>query len=247
MSEQDGGAAGRQRITGRQRESLLDAALASVRRLLASANALCRAASSSDAPDPAGLLAVAAGLYTYALEEYGKLLLVERLPEKGGVVSVPRREIFGSHQKKFNAAVEDLPTECSALKRGIFDPGIFDPGIFDTGMQASFPSRTRLLYLGMDRNGDPVAPPPPDAEMFTRALCCLERAVVAEKGRGRTTGAGGAARDSQTGAAADERQGHALSEPPICRDLGRPDQPPSSSLPPRRATPRRGCRRSDRS
>lgn len=193
MPESAEGAGRHQRISVEQRESLLDAVLAGIRRLLRSAEALRREALSPDAADPDGLLAVAGGLYTYAVEEYGKALLIESLPEKGGIISVPYREIFGSHGKKFEAALKDLPVECSAIGAGVFDPHIFDPRIFDTGLQATFQGRMRLLYLDMDRKGGPIVEDTPDARMLAGALSGLDQAL-ARKERGRPAKAGGVAR-----------------------------------------------------
>ena len=172
------------RISGKQREILQGAAAASVRSLLHSARILLDAAASLDTGDVLGepgsgdLLTIAGGLYTYAVEEYGKLLLLGSLPEKAGVVSVPYREIFRSHGKKFEAALRKLPADCALMRRGPFDPRIFDPRIFDTGMDASFASRTHLFYLDMGPDGHPVAPHPPDPAQLAKAVDGLERAVA---------------------------------------------------------------------
>ena len=159
--------------------------------LLRSARALLDASASPDEPDSGGLLAVAGGLYTYAVEEYGKLLLLGSLPEKGGIVSVPYLDIFRSHRKKFDAALENLPADCGQLKWGIFDPAIFDPAIFNTGIDASFASRASLLYLDMDPDGRPVAPDIPDRGQLAKAIGGLERAVAEWISQGRPEGQGG--------------------------------------------------------
>ena len=183
-----GSPADHKQITCKQRAILLDATLAGIRRLLASVKALLDAAATPGSPDPDGLLAVAGGLYTYALEEYGKAILLDALPEKGGAVSVPYREIFRTHRKKFDAAIDELPAECNTLRPGIFDPRIFDRRIFDVGLSASFSSRTRLFYLDMSRSGGPIMPATPSAKVLAGALCGLERAVAGREARGRLTG-----------------------------------------------------------
>lgn len=173
------------RIRGGQREILQRAAAASVRSFLRSAKFLLKAADSLDAPVVLGepgsgdLLTVAGGLYTYALEEYGKLLLLGSLSEKGGIVSVPYRAIFRSHGKKFEAALETLPADCALMRRGPFDPVTFS-----MGLDASFASRTYLLYLDMRPDGHPVAPHPPDPAQLARAVDGLERAVEEWMARG---------------------------------------------------------------
>ena len=167
------------RISGGQLWRLQDAILSGIRRLLGSSEALRRAAASAGEPDSGGLLTVAGGLYTYAVEEYGKLLLLESLPEKGGAVSVPYREIFRSHGKKFEAALGALPADCGRLARGIFDPRIFDPRIFDTEVtEATFFTRMSMLYTDIDRSGRPSAPRRVDAGLLEKALRGLEQAAA---------------------------------------------------------------------
>lgn len=167
------------RINGEQRVALQGAALAGVRSLLRSASILLGAAASPGEPDPHGLLTASGALYTYAVEEYGKLLLIESLPEKGGIVSVPYREIFRSHGKKFKAALGTLPAECGQLARGIFDPRIFDPRIFDAEMtEATFFTRMSLLYTDIGRSGRPSTPRRLDAKLLRKALQGLEQAVA---------------------------------------------------------------------
>lgn len=181
---------GHRRITAKQRRRLEDAILSGIRRILASSRALHRTGSALGPRDSDGLLAVAAGLYTYAFEEYGKLLLMERLPEKGGVVSVPYREIFRSHGKKFEAASEALPKECWSAEAGYFDPAYFDPAYFDTwgSLEATFPVRVSMFYLDMDSNGEPVVPIPMKAALLENALAGMEQAVGEWEGRNRPAG-----------------------------------------------------------
>lgn len=166
------------RISGVQRQRLQDSILAGIGRLLDSSKTLL-ADASPDAPDSGGPLAVAGGLYTYALEEYGKLLLIRSLPEKGGSVSVPYREIFRSHSKKFRAALDALPYECRLLGGGIFDPRIFDPRIFDTDvLEATFSARASQFYTDIDRGGEPAASRRPRAKTLEKAPRGLERAAA---------------------------------------------------------------------
>ena len=197
------GDGGRRRITARQRRRLEDAALSGIGRILASSRFLHGATTGRSLPDSDGLLAVAAGLYTYALEEYGKLLLVGRLPEKGGIISVPYRAIFRSHGKKFEAAREALPKGCWSAEAGIFDPRIFDPRIFDPrifdprifdtrgSLEATFHSRTSSFYLDIEHSGDPVKPIPMKAGLLGSALSGMERTVKECEAYNRPTGLGG--------------------------------------------------------
>ena len=174
-------AAGHRRISGRQRLRMQYAILSGVRGLLSSAALLCRGAASSGADLSAGLLAAAGGLYTYALEEYGKLLLLDSLPEKGGIVSVPLLEMFRRHGKKFGAALDSLPEECRLLGGGPTGPRLpcAEP------LEATFPGRTSMLYTDIGRNGEPSAPRRPDAKMLEKALRGLDRAVAEREARRR--------------------------------------------------------------
>jgi len=55
---------------------------------------------------------IALGLYTFAIEEFGRaILLREYLKENKKFYSVSK-DIFESHEVKFRKAVEKLPTEC---------------------------------------------------------------------------------------------------------------------------------------
>ena len=80
--------------------------------------------------DNGGNEAICAGLYTYAVEEYGKILLLKKCNISGGKVKIKYRNGFRFHPKKFTLAANDLPRECKTLKRGLFDPTVFDPNIF---------------------------------------------------------------------------------------------------------------------
>ena len=176
------------RISGGQRKALQGAVLAGVQSLSRSARILLDAAAAPDEPDPGGLLTAAGGLYTYAVEEHGKLLLLESLPEKGGIVSVPYREIFRSHEKKFEAAFKDLPADCAQLKWGLFDPHLFDPRLFDTGLGAGFAGRTNLLYIDIVHDGRFVAPDVPDPEQLAKAVAGLKEAVEKRAAQGGLAG-----------------------------------------------------------
>jgi len=61
------------------------------------------------------------GLYTFALEEYGKLLWLKSLKVKGGMVTVPKA-IFSNHDKKFEFALNspDLPKACKQVYTTFF-------------------------------------------------------------------------------------------------------------------------------
>lgn len=187
------------RISGERRKRMQDAALAGVRRLLDSVVILCSAACDSSAPDQDGPLTVAGGLYISALAEYGKLLLIESLPEKDGYVVVPYLDIFRTHYKKIEAAVAKLPCECAQLKYGVPDPWLFDPHLFDTKLDIRFPRRIHALYLDMKCDGSPVVPSPPDPKQLARAVSLLRQAVATREAQSRAEKRGGAQPDQGDG------------------------------------------------
>lgn len=175
-------------ITGRQREILQGAALVSVQSLLVSARTLLDKAAYPGGSHWASLLTAAGALYTHALEEYGKMLLLGRIPEKGGIVSVPYREIFRSHRKKFDAALGALPPDCALMTRGPFDPGPPCSRQYGARLDASFASRTHLLHLDITCDGHPALPDAPDPEQLARAVGGLERAAAELAAKGWTAG-----------------------------------------------------------
>ena len=192
MPEPGGGAGGRRRIRAEQRESPPPAAPSGIRRLLRPAEALRREALSLDAADPNGLLAMAGGLYMYAVEESGKALLSESLPEKGNIISVRRQATFDS-RKNLETAHKALSKECWPTADGYSDPTYSDPIYFDTGttFNAGFPARLSMLCLDMDRNGELVESIPASVELLEDALPAMGRVAKKWDANGRTAGMGG--------------------------------------------------------
>lgn len=103
---------------------------------------------------------VCAGLYTYAIEEYGKLLLLKQYSPVNGKVQIEYRYHFRNHEPKFEIAIRNLPKECTTLSKGVFDPGIFDKKIFDVGQVADFEARLDAFYSDFTDSADGVRPVP---------------------------------------------------------------------------------------
>jgi AbiV family abortive infection protein len=90
---------------------------------------------------------ISAGIYTYAIEEYGKIVLLRESPRINGKIKVEFKGGFKNHFRKIGIAVDQLPDECKYLRKGIFDPSIFDPNIFDTqDVVADFESRMGVFF-----------------------------------------------------------------------------------------------------
>jgi hypothetical protein len=63
---------------------------------------------------------ICGGLYTYAMEEYGKNLLLKGCSESNGYVSIDQKWFGGrgSHDLKIKQAFSVLPLECKILSVG---------------------------------------------------------------------------------------------------------------------------------
>ena len=120
--------------------------------------------------------AICAGLYTYAVEEYGKFLLLKKCNPSNGKVKIKYKNGFLNHDEKFQIATKALPEECLALSRGMFDPRIFDPKIFDTErVVADFEARMAVFYCDFSDSGDGIKPVPQvDKQLLKKAIQKLQ-------------------------------------------------------------------------
>lgn len=103
---------------------------------------------------------ITTALYTHALEEYGKLVLLSTLEPRNNRVSLDpiNRELL-DHDVKIQLALEDLPAECGRVIVGIFDPAIFDPNIFHTHNTINWDTRLNIFNTDIDSNGNVVNTP----------------------------------------------------------------------------------------
>lgn len=127
--------------------------------------------------DNGGNGAICAGLYTYALEEYGKMLLLKQSSHVAGKVKIKYKNGFRHHPTKFRLAIKNLPNECTTLRRAIFDPKIFDSNIFDTEQViADLEARMAVFYTDFLDSGDGVKPiPPVDKKLLKNAIDILRK------------------------------------------------------------------------
>jgi hypothetical protein len=103
---------------------------------------------------------ICAGLYTYAVEEYGKILFLNRLspsPPNNNKIKVHYTHDnhgFLDHDHKFNLALKDkaLPDSCKVLREGGFtDTGFLSSG-FITDTPANMKARMSVFYADFDQN-----------------------------------------------------------------------------------------------
>ena len=104
---------------------------------------------------------ISAGIYTYAVEEYGKIRFLDKLnatPEKNNKLRVRYTHSnngFLDHNHKFNLALDDkdLPESCKWLTQD-FDMQDFDPRDFYMGLIANFEARMTIFYANFDKNNN---------------------------------------------------------------------------------------------
>lgn len=126
--------------------------------------------------DLGGNEAVCAGLYTFAVEEYGKLLLLRKYQPNGNKVTIKFDKEFLNHRAKFREAINNLPKECVYLSKGLFDPTIFDPKTFDTErLIANCETRLIIFYSDFKDAGDVIIDIPSiDKNMLKKAIAVLK-------------------------------------------------------------------------
>jgi len=127
--------------------------------------------------DNGGNGAICAGIYTYALEEYGKILLLKQSSHVNGKVKIKYRKGFRYHPEKFRLAINNLPKECTTLKKPAFNSKSFDPDIFDTEeVIADLEARMAVFYTDFLDSGDGVKPiPPVDKKLLKNAINILRK------------------------------------------------------------------------
>lgn len=100
---------------------------------------------------------VCAGLYAYALEEYGKLLLLLECKPANGEVKFGYRNQFRHHRFKIEKASGSLPAECLTIHKGGFrsGPGNFrgGSGNFDVDTKVNWVNRLLIFHTDFRMDG----------------------------------------------------------------------------------------------
>jgi len=99
-----------------------------------------------------------AGIYTYAVEEYGKILFLNNLnplpPPNNNKVKVPYthdNQGFLDHDHKFDLALKVLPSSCLLLNKGSYSSTSFS-SVFTHTVVADFDARKSIFYADFDKN-----------------------------------------------------------------------------------------------
>jgi AbiV family abortive infection protein len=96
--------------------------------------------------------AVCAGLYIFAVEEFGKLLILKQsLSTTNGIVEIRYKNKFRSHKAKFKKALANLPKECKILRTG-FEEG-FEEGFEYIETVTDFKARLTIFYTDFTDDG----------------------------------------------------------------------------------------------
>ncbi len=76
---------------------------------------------------------VSAGLYTFAVEEYGKYLYLKSLEPIDGKYHIDYANEFTNHTSKFEKALSNLPDECKLINLGEKEenPEFYEPDFHD--------------------------------------------------------------------------------------------------------------------
>ncbi len=131
--------------------------------------------------DNKGNVEICAGLYTYAVEEYGKIVLLKKSRKIDGHAKVKYNKGFRDHYTKFRLGIKNLPLECTTLRIGPFDSKIFDPKIFDTEtVIADFKSRMSVFYTNFSESGANIESVPRVDEQKLKIAIVTLRKIVEE-------------------------------------------------------------------
>ena len=111
---------------------------------------------------------ICSALYTHAVEEYGKVILLQAHLPINDVVEIDDSK-FRNHLLKFKLALKNLPKECKILKEGSFDSRIFSQD-FSIDTTANQDTRWDILYTDFDDKGDVKPYPQIDKKTLEGAI-----------------------------------------------------------------------------
>ncbi|MBS1268510.1 MAG: hypothetical protein MAG458_01239 [Nitrosopumilus sp.] len=115
-----------------------------------------------------------AGLYTHALEEYGKILYLKNLPVENDVIKIDYRK-YGGHKTKFSLVDDDaqIPEICKKFfgdKRWVGKPGDEATAVLQSTIPVDQITRFQIFYSDFEDNGNIVRYPDVDKEKLREAI-----------------------------------------------------------------------------
>jgi hypothetical protein len=117
---------------------------------------------------------ICAGLYTYAVEEFGKILYLKSLhPSTTGnnKINLKYKPSFLNHPVKFRLALKELPDTCKILHEGSLTNRSYTSKSYNIDLIANFEARKRVFFAEFTQDKKSIEMPP----QVNKAL--LEKAV----------------------------------------------------------------------
>jgi hypothetical protein len=107
---------------------------------------------------------ICAGIYTYAVEEYGKILYLKRFsPSSPGsnTINLQYKRSFLNHHVKFPLALNDLPDACKYLGAGgLVKSGFISSGFITESLIADFEDRKAIFFADFTQDKKSIEIPP---------------------------------------------------------------------------------------
>jgi hypothetical protein len=125
---------------------------------------------------------ISAGLYTFAIEEFGKIQVLKNTPPINGNHTINYRREFVRHPVKFPLAFNYLKNnnydKCLELSEGGYDYNGFVSEAFEIQLSADFETRLLIFYSDFDSDGSIAELPPVDSNLLREAIDGLEMATA---------------------------------------------------------------------
>lgn len=124
---------------------------------------------------------ICAGLYTYAVEEYGKLLYLKSLhpsPPCNNKINLKYKLSFLNHPVKFRLALKELPDTCKILHEGSLTNRSYTSKSYNIDLIANFEARKRVFFADFTQDKKSIEMPPQvNKALLEKAvekfLCCM--------------------------------------------------------------------------
>ena len=91
-----------------------------------------------------GDLQICGALYTHAIEEYGKFILIKNSVVSNGICTIDMTS-FKDHDSKIKLAQQNLPSDCFTLKQGSFGKHNFGRSNFSVHEVADWEARLSIF------------------------------------------------------------------------------------------------------
>jgi hypothetical protein len=135
---------------------------------------------------------ICSGIYTYGIEEYGKILFLDNLkssqPPNNNKLKVRYTHHdngFLDHEHKFNLALKDkdLPPSCKVLRKGDFKRGDFKDGDYVMDTPADMKARMSVFYADFNKedNYNSILKPEFGRDLLVKAVDDFLKFIKAQK------------------------------------------------------------------